>query len=194
MNWSAPLGDSEAVVINTPTAAALFQDIERRFDASTGFTVATLNLDHVVKLRRDPAFRAAYSGHTHVVADGNPVVWLARLAGQHDVRLAPGSELVVPVAGRAARHGIPVALFGSTPDSLEDAAIQLREQFPDLQVACCLSPPMGFDPAGPAADEAIERLQASGARLVFLALGAPKQEIFAARHARGWLHVGGRRS
>ncbi|MEO1363181.1 MAG: glycosyltransferase, partial [Pseudomonadota bacterium] len=50
------------------------QDIEVALQARAGFALATLNLDHIVKLRRDAAFRAAYLAQTHVVADGNPIV------------------------------------------------------------------------------------------------------------------------
>ena len=71
---------------------------EARLGAGRGFSVATLNLDHAVQLRRNPAFRSAYAAHSHVTADGNPVVWLSRLAGQREVSLVPGSELIAPLA------------------------------------------------------------------------------------------------
>lgn len=154
-----------------------------------GFTVATLNLDHVVKLRSDARFRDAYAAHSHVTADGNPIVWLSRLAGDH-VELVPGSDLIDPVAALAAEIGVPVALFGSTDEALAAAKDALVARHRSLKVVLTLAPPMGFDPAGSAADQAIVRLRASGARLCFLALGAPKQEIFAARAAAALPEVG----
>jgi N-acetylglucosaminyldiphosphoundecaprenol N-acetyl-beta-D-mannosaminyltransferase len=188
MTWS------DGVSVTVPSRAALLADLEARLAESRGFTVATLNLDHVVKLRRDPAFRTAYAAHSHVTADGNPIVWLSRLAGQR-LELIPGSELVQPVAGIAARLEVPVALFGSTATALDGAAQTLKRQFPGLDVVARLSPPQGFDPHGAAADAAIAALAASGARLVLLALGAPKQEVFAARAAArmpaaGFLSIG----
>lgn len=199
MNWSqidgiAHVNATTPVVVNTPSAAALVADIERRFKAREGFTVATLNLDHVVKLRTDEQFRSAYARHSHVTADGNPIVWLSRLSGQK-VELAPGSDLVAPVAEIAARNDVPVALFGSTTASLNAAADAMCARFPGLRIVAQIAPPMGFDPTSVAADEMIEDLSASGARLVFLALGAPKQEIFAARAAQrlqdaGFLSIG----
>jgi exopolysaccharide biosynthesis WecB/TagA/CpsF family protein len=159
-----------------------------------GFTVATLNLDHVVKLRSDARFLDAYAAHSHVTADGNPIVWLSRLAGER-VDLVPGSDLIDPVAGLAADLQVPVALFGSTDEALAAARDALLARHPALQVVLTLAPPMGVDPAGPTADQAIARLRSSGARLCFLALGAPKQEIFAARAAAvlpevGFLSIG----
>lgn len=193
MNWNK--AGEDPVVVTVPDRTALLADLSERFAARKGFTVATINLDHVVKLARDPAFRDAYVAQSHVTADGNPIVWLARLSGQGDVALVPGSEAIDPVARLAAEQGVPVAFFGATDVSLEAAAEAMRAQIPGIDIVLTLSPPMGFDPAGPAADEAIETIRASGARLVFLALGAPKQEIFAARAARalpeaGFLSIG----
>ena len=169
-----------AIAVNVASRNELLTDIEDRFRAGRGFSVATLNLDHVVKLRRLSAFREAYERHSHVTADGNPIVWLSRLAGQK-IDLVPGSELVDPVADMAASMDVPVAFFGSSDASLTKAEQVLTTRYPGLRVVARIAPPMGFDPTGPEADAAIEALKAAGARMVFLALGAPKQEVFAAR-------------
>ncbi len=182
------------VVVNVPDRTSLMNDLETRLKKRKGFCIATLNLDHVVKFHRDRAFREAYTRHSHITADGNPIVWLSRLAG-HPVHLVPGSELIEPVARMAARLGTPVAMFGSTREALDKAARTLTARHPGLKVVSRIAPPMGFDPTGPEADAFIEEIGASGARLCFLALGAPKQELFAVRaHERlphmGWLSIG----
>lgn len=197
MHWSdksASHPNADCVTVTVPTWAELLQDIEKRLVSGRGFTLATLNLDHVVKLRRDAAFRDAYLKHTHVTADGNPIVWLSRVAGQR-LELVPGSEMILPMSELAARHQVPVALFGSTQDSLDAAAAALQTQCKGLKIAATIAPPMGFDPTGASAREGIKALKASGAGLCFLALGAPKQEIFAAYAAEqlpgmGFLSIG----
>lgn len=168
-------------LVDVPTAAALLNAVSAQLDLGQGFAVATLNLDHIVKLRREPRFRAAYAAQTHVVADGNPVVWLSHLAGRGDVRLVPGSELITPMAALAAKKGVPIALFGSAEPVLREAAARLVADHPGLRVAACISPPMGFDPESENADALLDQMAASGARICLLALGAPKQEILAAR-------------
>lgn len=183
MIWSQ--GDSGAVTVTAPDQASLLADLKGRFEAGEGFSLATLNLDHVVKLSRNPLFRDAYAAHTHVTADGNPIVWLSRLARQ-EVTLVPGSELIEPLAALAAECRVPVALFGATQAALEKAAEALKSRHAGLEIALCRSPDMSFDPLGPAAAEDIDAIARSGARVCFLALGAPKQEIFAAR-AQGTL-------
>lgn len=177
------------IAVTEATRKGLLSDIEARLAAGRGFTVATLNLDHAVKLRRDAAFRDAYAAQTHVTADGNPVVWVEARAGR-EVELIPGSELIEPVVEIAARLGVPVGLFGASDASLAGAAESLVARHPGLKIPLRLAPPMGFDPEGAQADAAIAAIGESGARLVFLALGAPKQERFAARAQRALPGVG----
>jgi len=193
LNFSAiggpAVSDYAPIVVTAGDRQALMADLESRLAEGQGFSLATLNLDHIVKIRHNLAFRAAYARHSHVTADGNPIVWLCRFAGQK-VDLIPGSELIDPVAGLAARLAVKVAFLGSTEDSLQAASAALRALHPGLEIVAIISPPMGFDPEGPAADASIEALRASGASLCFLALGAPKQELFAARAQAGLPRVG----
>ena len=194
MIWNDGDG-GDPVTVNVLDRASLLEDLGARFTAREGFSIATINLDHVVKLARDPAFREAYAAHSHVTADGNPIVWLEKLSGRKGVSLVPGSELIAPVAALAAEKHVPVALFGATESSLKLAGEALEAQNPGLKVVATLAPPMGFDPASDTAGEMIAEIGQSGARLVFLALGAPKQERFAARAAEmlpevGFLSIG----
>ena len=175
------LGGAAALALVThATEAALLADLDAALAAGHGFAVATLNLDHLVKLRRDARFAAAYRAQTHVVADGNPVVWLRALMGR-PVSLVPGSELIAPLCALAAARGVPLALYGSDQPTLDLAATRLEARHPGLRVVARIAPAFGFDPMGPVAEADLARLAAGGARIVLLALGAPKQEILAAR-------------
>ena len=187
-------GAPALALVSHATEAALLADLGAAFATGRGFAVATLNLDHLVKMGRDPHFAAAYRAQTHVVADGNPVVWLRRLMGR-PVDLVPGSELIAPLAALAARAGMPVALYGADQATLALAADRLSADHPGLAVVARIAPAFGFDPSGPGAAADLARLADAGARLVFLALGAPKQEILAARGrqlqpALGFVSVG----
>jgi exopolysaccharide biosynthesis WecB/TagA/CpsF family protein len=161
-----------------------------RAERAESFTVNTLNLDHLVKLRRDPQFRAAYQRATIVTADGAPIVWLARRQGAKVVRTT-GADLILPLVMEAARCQLPVYLFGTTPEVLEKCGAALQKVTGNTLVICgAAAPPQGFDVNGPGADAAINAMRAAGARLVFVALGAPKQEIFAARAVAAELGAG----
>ena len=174
------LATIDGQAINLATQDDLVARISARAQSGQGFCLFTLNLDHLVKRRADPAFRAAYGRASFVSADGAPVVALARRQGAHLTRTT-GADLIAPLCAMAAREGLPLFLFGSSQDLLVTAAEELRRRFPRLLIAGCEAPPFGFDPLSPAADAAADRMAASGAKLCLIALGAPKQELFADR-------------
>jgi exopolysaccharide biosynthesis WecB/TagA/CpsF family protein len=178
-----PLAHVGGQAINLADGEDALARVGAYLQAGEGFTFATLNLDHLVKLRQNPAFRAAYARTTLVTADGAPVAAMARETAPQ-VRRTTGADLFQPLCAVAARAGAPIALFGSSQDSLEQAAAELRAKIDGLAVVHVEAPSQGFDPCSAEADAAGARIAASGARLVFVCLGAPKQEIFADRMAR----------
>lgn len=174
------IGGASPIEVNVPDKTALMDQVGSRIRNRNGFALATINLDHLVKLRTSDRFRQAYGAQDMVVADGNPIVWLSRMA-RRPVELAPGSDLVIPLARLAAEHEVPIALLGATAPVLEAAANRLRQEAPGLQITACLAPSQNFDPDGAEADALLAELGRSGAGLTLLALGAPRQETFAAR-------------
>ena len=170
------------ISVNAPSLDVLERRVRRSFAAGKGFALATINLDHLVKMQHDAAFYVSYAKHDLVVADGNPIVWTAKLAKQ-PVDLLPGSDLVLPLCEWAAAEGKSVALLGRTEDALGAAANDLVARVPGLEIACMIAPPFGFDPNSDDAAEILRKVEASGAGLCFLALGAPKQEVLASRGA-----------
>jgi len=170
----------QTISINMPTRDALLAELRRRFRAGEGFALATVNLDHLAKMRVSPDFVAIYAAQDLVVADGWPIVALSKLAGR-PVELMPGSDLILPICRLAAEEAMPVALVGSTEVALADAKLSLQGQVPGLNIALSIAPSGVFDPMGEEAAEILKRLDREGIRLCFLALGAPKQESLAAR-------------
>ena len=154
------------------------------------FAVFTLNLDHLDKLRRLPRFRDAYAKARFITADGAPVAMLAARQGAR-VERTTGADLVARMAVAAADRNVSVYLFGTTPGVLENAGHALMQTTGSrLRIAGSEAPPQGFDPEGPEADAALDRIAASGASLCLVALGAPKQELFAARAVERNISVG----
>lgn len=169
----------QTISVNIRDSAALLRAMRERFKAHQGFALATINLDHLVKLQTSTAFRKAYGKQDFVVADGNPIVWLSHLA-RHPVSLVTGSDTLYPVLALAAEEKVPVGLFGSSPEVLAGAAERLSSEIAGLTIVTTISPAMGFDPTGAEAVSALRQLQRSGVRLCILSLSPPRQEIFAA--------------
>jgi exopolysaccharide biosynthesis WecB/TagA/CpsF family protein len=172
--------DLDGVSINVMSMGDAVSSISTALHQRDCFVVCTLNLDHFVKLRSEPVFRAAYKRARFVTADGFPIVLAGRLAGVPVTRTT-GADLVEPLCGEASRDHLPVYLFGSTQKTLTASARRLSERFAGLDVVGVRAPSRNFEPYSAEADRAIDDMESSGARLCFIALGAPKQEIFAAR-------------
>jgi exopolysaccharide biosynthesis WecB/TagA/CpsF family protein len=187
---SAPIASIDGWGLTAASPDETIRAIIARARNAESFTVNTLNLDHLVKLRRDAGFRAAYQSATIVTADGAPIVWLARRQGA-TIQRTTGADLVAPLLLEAARHKLPVYLFGTSDAVLAKCTTALHDLTGGTLIICgAVAPPQGFDCTGPAADAAIAAMRASGARLVLVALGAPKQEIFAARALAAELGAG----
>ena len=92
-----------------------------------------------------------------------------------------GPDLTLSVCQAAAEAGIPVGLYGGTPEVLDALQKNYRGRFPQLQIAYAYSPP--FRPLTREEDEAVvQAINASGARILFVGLGCPKQEQWVAGH------------
>ncbi len=166
------------VLFDALTQAGAIDHIFGSLDAGRGGWVVTSNLDHLRRATRDAEFRAMLDEADLVVADGTPLVWAARLAGRPVPERVAGSSLTPELAGRAAAAAAGRSLFllGGNPGVADQAAEKLLEQHPDLRVAGTHCPPMGFE-NDPAEMDAIRtKLADSGADIVLVALGSPKQE------------------
>ena len=130
--------------------------------------------------RTMPRFRDALRTFDFVTADGFPIVWACGLAGA-PVERTTGADLVVPVARCAAELGVPVSLVGTTQEVLDQAMAELRALAPGLRTGLLHAPRMGFSADTQEASDILARLDALGPNVCFLALGAPKQEMIAAR-------------
>jgi len=170
----------DGVTINVVSLPEAVSSIVSAAEHGDNFCVCTLNLDHVVQLQQRPDFRAAYRRARFVTADGFPIVVLSRLMGTR-IRRTTGADLVEPVCRQARRKRLPIFMMGSNDRTLAITAKRLSERFRGLEVAGYYAPGADFDPYSREADAAIDCIRASGARLCFVALGAPRQELFAAR-------------
>jgi N-acetylglucosaminyldiphosphoundecaprenol N-acetyl-beta-D-mannosaminyltransferase len=142
--------------------------------------VITANIDHLVRLRRHPELLDVYLAADLVLPDGMPVVWGSRLVGGTLAERITGVDLMGALLEGLARDGRSVFLLGSTDQTLSGAATALTERFPGIRLA---GSHHGF--FGPDEDhDVIEAINASGAEALFVGMGSPRQEQWAAAHAR----------
>jgi N-acetylglucosaminyldiphosphoundecaprenol N-acetyl-beta-D-mannosaminyltransferase len=141
--------------------------------------VATVHM--VMEAFDSSAFRRIVNGADLVTPDGRPLVWALRSLGVKDATQVRGTDLTTHVVERAAREGLPIGLYGGTPDLLERFVGILDRRYPGVRVVCRIAPP--FRPLTPEEDEAvIEEILSSGARILFVGIGCPKQERWMEAH------------
>jgi len=127
----------------------------------------------------DPPHNARLNSFDLVTPDGQPVRWALNLL--HRAALTErvyGPTLTLRVLERCAAEGLPVYLYGSTDETLGRLVPALERMFPALKLAGVEA--SKFRPAQPGEDaEIAARIRDSGARLVLVGLGCPRQEVFA---------------
>ena len=143
--------------------------------------VCIANVHMVMEASDTPDFRRVVGDSDLVTPDGRPLVWALRWLGVGDATQVRGTDLFTEIARLAAGEGVSVGLYGSTPEVLEDLTGELQRRFPGLEVACAISPP--FRQLTAEEDEELtRRVSESGARILFVGLGCPKQERWMAAH------------
>ncbi len=164
------------ISIHALSERACVEHVFDELDAGRGGWIVTPNLDHLRRLTRDADFRSLCAGAELRVADGMPLLWAARLQGTPLPERVAGSNLIWSLSGRAAHAGRGVYLLGGDPGTAEEAARVLRQRFAALRIAGIHCPAPGFERDARALAEISAGLARSGADLVLVALGSPKQE------------------
>ncbi|GID77301.1 hypothetical protein Ade02nite_59420 [Paractinoplanes deccanensis] len=144
--------------------------------AGRGGQIITPNVDILHRVRRDPDLRGHLAASEIVVADGKPLIWASRIAGNALPARVPGSDLIWSLSAAMGAAGRSVYLLGGEPGTAERADAVLRERFPDLKLAGHLSPSFGFDTRPEEYAEVCDEVVGAAPDLVFVGFGFPKQE------------------
>ena len=115
-----------------------------------------------------------------ITPDGMPLVWMLRCKGQTSQERVYGPTLMLHVLEMASRENIPVGFYGGDVSTLEKLISSLRLRYPGINVAYAFSPP--YRPMDKQeSDGVVAEITRSGARILFVGLGCPKQEIWIAK-------------
>jgi N-acetylglucosaminyldiphosphoundecaprenol N-acetyl-beta-D-mannosaminyltransferase len=148
--------------------------------SGAGAQIVTLGTEMVVYAQHDPRFRAIVNGAALSLCDTVGLLAVARRRGAPLRGRVAGVELIERLCSAAAKEGLPVYFFGGSEGVADAAAAILRARHPDLIVAGTRN---GYfrDDEAPAIAAAIAR---TGARLLFVGLGSPRQEYWLREHLR----------
>lgn len=175
-DWAAESGAAAAAPPDVAASAS-----KRR----AGRYVCAANVHMTMEAHDDPAFQAVVNGADLVLADGVPMVWALRALGvpqERRVRVSP--DLLYALFDTCEERGIKLGLYGGSPETLRVLCDWLAHEYPRVQLACAIDPP--FRPLTTEEDEQYTRLiRESGAQLLLVGIGCPKQEKWMAAHAGG---------
>jgi N-acetylglucosaminyldiphosphoundecaprenol N-acetyl-beta-D-mannosaminyltransferase len=167
-------------ILDVPLAVSDYEEVLDWMEAmiakqARGYiTAAAVNL--VMSAYEDPDARAAVLGATLAVPDGQPLVWALHALGHPRATRIYGPDLMAAFCARAARTGTPMFLYGGrTEEALALLERRLRERFPGIQIVGGYSPPFRELSAGEERS-VIEAIDSSGASVVWVGTGQPKQE------------------
>lgn len=143
--------------------------------------VCIANVHMLTEAYRDPDFADVLNRADLVTPDGMPLVWMLKLMGANKQDRVAGMDVLLALCKAACSEDIGIFFLGSQTAILEQMRKQLEVDFPTLKIAGM--EPLPFRPMTEAEDEAIvQALNASGAGLVFVSLGCPKQELWMTKH------------
>ena len=155
--------------------------LERWIQENARQYVCVTNVHVITECQRDPELRRILNRAGMVTPDGMPLVWISRLRGQKHVRRVYGPDLLAVMCALSAQKGYRNYLYGGAEGVAERLAVRLVERFPGLQIVGIDSPP--FRALSVEEDQAaVDRINRARPDLVWVGLGAPKQERWLAAH------------
>lgn len=143
-------------------------------------TVCLCNVHSAVTARDEPALANALASSDMILPDGAPIAWTLRRKGFPKQTRIAGPDLMLHICTAVEGTEIGVFLFGSSEETLGKLEVQLRRQFPGLDIRGARSPKFGDWPEA-LEDSYIEEINQSGAGIIFVGLGCPRQEIWMSR-------------
>jgi N-acetylglucosaminyldiphosphoundecaprenol N-acetyl-beta-D-mannosaminyltransferase len=175
--WVNVLGLRLHAVNMAQTLARIDRWIQRR----EPHYVCLAPVHNIMDCYRDPDLRRVFNASGLTVPDGMPLVWILRRKGFRHVGRVYGPDLMLALCEHSAARGYRHFFYGGREGLPERLAAALRRRFPGLQVAGTISPP--FRELTPAEDEAdVERINAARPDVLWVGLGAPKQERWMGQH------------
>ncbi len=143
--------------------------------------VCVANVHMVMEAYDTQSFQDVVNNADLTTPDGMPLVWSMRLLGAQEQQRVYGPTLTLHICEKAAHSGVPIALYGGTEESLLNFEEFLKRTFPGISIVCSIAPP--FRSLDTHEDAEYTRIICeSGAGIVFVGIGCPKQEKWMAAH------------
>lgn len=154
----------------------IIEQLEDRFERHEQSTIIAVNPEKVMTAQRDPVVKRLINEATFQIADGIGMILASKIKGGAIRSRVTGVEMMERLLRFAEEESHPIYLYGAKADVLQKASAEIERRHPNIQIA-------GQTDGYEQDEEAlVERIHSSGARILFIALGSPKQELWIERN------------
>jgi len=172
------------IKINNLSMQKAVEEIEKFIKEKSSKYIVTPNLDHLVKLQKDSEFKKIYNEAHLVLCDGLPIVWISRILGMPLKERVAGSDLFIELCKVSAQKGYKLFFLGGRENASVKASEVLRRKYPGIRIVGIYSPPFGFEKNKEENEKIIKMIKEAKPDILFVGLGAPKQEKWIYAHYR----------
>lgn len=165
--------------IDNLTMAETLLAVDELIQKNKNAYVVTPNVDHIVKLESNERLKNAYSEADLILTDGKPLVWASWLYRNPIKEKVSGSDLFPELCNLAAKRHYTMFFLGAKEGVAVKAAEKLKKIYPELEIAGCYAPPLGFENDAKELKKIETLIKSAKPHILVLALGCPKQEIIA---------------
>lgn len=164
--------------IDNLTMDEAIEKIDNLIKKKNSSYVVTPNVDHIVKLENDKEFQEVYKNADLILADGMPLLWIAKLKKTPIKEKVSGSDLFPRICELASKKSYKVFLLGAAEGVAKKAASNLKKKYVGLNIVGTYSPSYGFEKSEKEVELIIDLINKAEPDILAVGLGAPKQEKF----------------
>lgn len=154
------------------------KEIETKMDGEESFYILFSNVDVIIKAENNQYLRKIINEADFSLIDGMPLIWISKLYGEPFKQKLSGSDMVPKICRLSEQKGWKIFLLGGKTGVAQKAAYNLQIKYPKLKIVGTYSPPIGFDKNKDEIIHINQMIYKSGADIVVVCFGCPKQEIF----------------
>ena len=180
--WVTPRVDVLGVGVSAIDMPMTLRLIDQWISQGDRQYICVTDVHAIMESQRDPRIRNAHNCSGLTTPDGMPLVWAGRAAGAHHMSRVYGPDLMLAVCQRASSRGYSSFFYGGRLGVADRLARHLQQLYPELKIAGTYAPPFR-ELSADEDEEIVQLISAARPDLVWVGLGAPRQELWMAAHA-----------